>query len=77
MSDLQIDFGALTLDLRRQLTDQGLHVPDTAALDRLQCDVDAITRLWIRGLLTHSAAHAARKKAMKALKALRPAAITP
>ena len=62
----QAIFGALC----GSLDEQGFDDDD----GRLQQDADAITRLHVRGLLTESAVHSARKKLAKQLLPKRSAA---
>ena len=64
MRKLSIEFGAIVDDIGKQLADQGLTltVTDTALHQK---HADAITRLKIHGLISDSAAEAARKKLLK------------
>ena len=61
--NVNIIFGALSPNIETQLSSQGLTF--NGNVEALQNDIDAITRLAVRGLLTDSAINAARKKIMK------------
>lgn len=63
-------FGAMSKPLAEQIKDQGLTVVSTFKLRHLQRDADAITRLQVRGILSQTATHAARKKLHKAIAAI-------
>jgi hypothetical protein len=59
-----IRFGAMAPPLRQQLAEQGcvLHPDDEPGL---QADADALTRLYLRGLLRASEVRAARQRLAK------------
>lgn len=63
-----IDFGAMAPTLSKQLAKIGLSLSrDTLKI--IQRDADAITRLYMRGLLSDSQTLTARRKLMKMLMA--------
>jgi hypothetical protein len=62
---VKIHFGALCAPLTEQLKGYVASNP----LDLLERDNQAITRLIVRGYLTDSQGHAARKKLMRAIEA--------
>ena len=74
---MDIVFGAVSDPLHDQLSAQGLRVDNMAALLHLEADAKAVTRLNVRGMIPDSVAHAARKKIMKAIVALKPRAVKP
>lgn len=68
---LGIVFGAMADPLRIQLRGKIAHGGlGSRDLGHLQRDVDAISRLQVRGLISDAAAHAARQKVMKKIIAL-------
>ena len=75
--NVEISFGAMSPPLAQQLQRQGLAVRDNNQLEHLQLDVDALTRLVIRDVLTDSAATAVRKKLLKRVCALKMTHSTP
>jgi hypothetical protein len=60
-----IHYGAMAPPLVEQLEGQGLVFKDAAKGDALQGDAGAITRLFVRGILTDSEAHKARGRLQK------------
>ena len=62
--NLAINFGALSPPIKEQLRQQELKAK-TRDIWHWQCDADAITRCVIRGLISDSTAHAARKRILK------------
>jgi len=61
---MEIEFGAMAPNLKTQLAKINLKAD---FIEQYQKDVDAISRLNVRGLLTDSAALAARKRFMAKL----------
>lgn len=57
-------FGALAPDIKKQLASQGLYLPPVSA-DRFQVLANAVTQLYIAGIISESAKVAAHKKLMK------------
>ncbi|HEY4492547.1 MAG TPA: hypothetical protein VJ521_04280 [Acidobacteriota bacterium] len=65
MVDLALKFGAMVESLAIQISRAGMVVRDEEALARFQKDVDALTRLSVRGMLPGSVVHNARRRLMK------------
>jgi hypothetical protein len=65
-----ITFGAIADPLRKQL--EGEHF-DAGTINHYQRDVDAITRLHVRGFLTDAETSRARIRVLKKLYAIRAA----
>jgi hypothetical protein len=67
--EIALHFGALSPSVSEQLSEQGLTVTDEK-FSTLQWDKDAeaITRLYLRGLLTDSQKQAAHKKLFNKIK---------
>ena len=67
--NLHIQFGGLCPPIDEQLRDQALRL-DMQPLARhmLQRDANEVTRLFVRGILTESEAHKARKRIMQIIK---------
>jgi hypothetical protein len=64
-----IKFGALCPPLGEQLRNQGLNLDlDPMGRQLLQRDIDEVTRLAIRGVITESERDRARKRLMQTLK---------
>lgn len=63
---LSLHFGAFVQPLKQQLRDAKVKAP-AGSVSAWQQDADAITRLVIRGLLTDSAAQAARRKLLRTI----------
>ncbi len=59
---ITLDFGAMAESLKKQLA--RFYVQEKE-LSHYQRDADAISRLMMRGLISESQAHAARKRLMK------------
>lgn len=72
MDEFGIHFGALSPTIAEQLDEAGVGY-DEDKIDHCNRDAYAISRLQVRGLLTESQAHGARKKVLKKIEA----AITP
>ena len=63
-----IEFGALCPPLGEQLRNQGLNLDlDPTGRQLLQRDIDEVTRLAIRGVITESEPERSRKGLMKTL----------
>ena len=75
--NVEISFGAMSPPLVQQLQRQGLVARDNNQLEHLQLDVDALTRLVIRDVLTDSAATSVRRKLLKRICALKMTHSTP
>ena len=66
-----IQFGALCPPLGEQLRDQGLNLDlDPMGRQLLQRDIDEVTRLAIRGVITESERDRARNRLMQTIKKL-------
>lgn len=65
MNHKAIRFGPMAPPLADQLERLGYPVPPD--MDHVQRDADAITRLYVRGVLNASAARGARNKLMREL----------
>ena len=65
MTNVSITFGPMAKPITEQLTLQGITSFAKPTFDKIQKDADAITRLVVRGVLTSSAASAARKRLIK------------
>ena len=61
---MEIELGALARPISEQIKNAGFELSGADAFDR---DADAITRLYIRGVLTEGEAHKARTRLMKEL----------
>jgi hypothetical protein len=74
-----IEFGALSPRIDEQLRDQGLRLDmKPMARQSLQRDIECVTRLFVRGILTEAEAHKARRRIMQIIKKqARPLATTP
>ena len=57
-----INFGAMCDSVAKQVNAQGLTLGPRFRANTVQADADAITRLAVRGYLTQTQTHAARKK---------------
>lgn len=69
-TSIDFAYGAGAEPLREQIKRQHRHVGNDAALEHLQRDADAVTRLVVRSLLSDSAARAIRQRLQKRLLAL-------
>lgn len=65
---LGIRFGALCPKIKYQITEQG-YTFDKDHIEHFQKDADALDRLRIRGLISHSEAEKATKKLVKKIAA--------
>ena len=70
---MRIIFGALEDSLVTQLDGSGIPV---GLLELFELDSQAITRLWVRGLITDSQIDASRKKLIKNIETARSKAAT-
>lgn len=59
--EIGLRFGALSPPVSDQMAEQGHHLP-TEIVDAIQKDVDAITRLYLRGHLTGAEVRKARRR---------------
>lgn len=64
---LGITFGALAIPIKKQLAEQGMHVPHLAMW---QHHADSIAALSIVGLLSDSETHNARRRLLKRIIAI-------
>lgn len=62
---IALSFGPLSKPLKEQLNGLG----DVSYLDQAQLDADAISRLYLRGILTDNEAKKARKRLLGAIRA--------
>lgn len=63
---LELRFGALAPPLREQLVEQGHEISEYSSAD-LQADADAITRLYLRGLLRKGEVDTARRRLVRSV----------
>jgi hypothetical protein len=66
---IDIEFGALSPRIEEQLRVQGMRLDmDPMQRQHLQRDVDEVSRLCVRGVISESEADRARARIMKAIK---------
>lgn len=65
MTDLVLEFGALSNSIIEQLYDQNLSLKKGQDAVYLQRDADAITRCLVNGLISQSVGQQARKRLLK------------
>jgi hypothetical protein len=69
MTQFSIQFGALAPRIEEQLQGQGLRLDlDVTQRQHLQRDIDEVTRLRVRCILTEGESNKARKRIMQIIK---------